>query len=626
MSATPSIQELLQARLTRRQVLQGGLAAALASSLPLAGCASMQEGAAVLGFSSITPSSEDTVRIAPGYRASVLWRWGDAIGSPEGMPAFKMDASNSAAEQALQCGMHNDGMQFFPLPHGSGNSSHGLLVMNHEYIDDGLLHTDGLKTWSAEKVRKSQCAVGVSVIEVVFRDGRWDIVRPSRYARRITALTPMAISGPAAGTELMRTALDPSGREVLGTFAGCAHGYTPWGTYLTCEENWNFMFTCDKPNPHQARYGVTTKTSRYRWSEFDERFSADRHPNEPNRFGWVVEIDPTDPDSKPVKRTAMGRIKHEGAYPSIGRDRRIAFYMGDDEAFEYIYKFVTRDPWNPSDRAANRDLLDQGTLYVARFDAGGTGRWLPLVFGSGELTPANGFSSQAEVLVKTRQAADILGATKMDRPEWAAVHPVTRDVYCTLTNNAARGSAGRAAADAANPRANNTFGHIIRWREEGGDVGATRFTWDIFAMGGNPELADPSKKGSFKGDAFGSPDGLWFDSRGILWVCTDVSPTALNRGDYAALGNNQILAVDPRDGSFRRFLTGPRGCEITGLTGTPDGRTFFVNIQHPGEIGGERTDPDQPRRLSNWPDFDPNGRPRSATLVIRRDDGGMIGV
>ncbi|MGE5794953.1 MAG: PhoX family protein [Bacteroidota bacterium] len=624
--AAAPFSSILEARLARREFLKGGLAAAVAVAFPLAGCATAPTaGPVTIGFTGIPPSSDDAIRVAHEYDAIVLYRWGDPVGIPGNMPAFRMDASNTAADQEAQAGMHHDGMWFHPLPYGSGSSTHGLLAMNHEYLDDGLLHPDGRRTWTAEKVRKSQAAVGVSVIEVRLQGARWEIVRPSRYARRITAYTPCAISGPAAGAPSMRTAADPSGREVLGTYNGCANGWTPWGTYLTCEENWQFHFVnLGTVPPEQRRYGLG-KGRGYGWERFDERFDAARHPNEPNRFGWVVEIDPYDPQSKPVKRTALGRIKHEGAHPSIGPDRRIAFYMADDEGFEYLYKFVTARPWDPSGREANRRLLDEGTLYAARFDADGSGVWLPLAHGAGPLTAANGFADQAEVLVKTRQAADAVGATPMDRPEWCAVHPVTREVYATLTNNTARGRDKRPGPDAANPRGNNVYGHIIRWREAGDDVAATAFRWDVFALGGVADSPDPAKRGRFKGDSFGSPDGLWFDARGVLWVQTDVSPTALGRGDYAPLGNNQMLAADPATGEFRRFLVGPKGCEVTGFTTTPDGRTGFVNIQHPGENPGEINDPGAPRANGNWPDFDPNGRPRSATVVIRRKDGGVIG-
>jgi secreted PhoX family phosphatase len=595
--------------------------------LPL-GCAAPggRRDTGEIGFTAISGSREDRVRVPEGYSTSVLYRWGDAVGSAEGMPEFKNDASNTAAEQALQAGMHHDGIQYFPLPYGSQNSERALLVMNHEYTDDGLLHGDGFNRWSAEKVRKAQNAHGVSVIEVECRAGHWSIVRPSRYARRITAQTPMRMAGPAAGHPLLRTAADPGGIEVLGTVNNCADGYTPWGTYLTCEENWNGYFVnAGTISPEQQRYGVNAKGAGYRWHEFDARFDAAANPNETNRFGWVVEIDPFDPQSKPVKRTALGRMKHEGAALSLTADNRVVYYMGDDQQFEYIYKFVSRDAYDKNDRAANRDLLDHGTLYVARFNADGGGEWLELVYGNNSLTAANGFASQADVVIRTRQAADIAGATKMDRPEWTAVNPKDKSVYCTLTNNTARGAKDQPGVDAANPRANNTFGHIIRWSERGGDPAATRFAWDIFVLAGDSLLADAGKHGNIKGDVFGSPDGLWFDAAGRLWIQTDVSTSTLNRGDYAGVGNNQMLCADPATGKIRRFVTGPKGCEITGITMTPDGTSMFINIQHPGETPSERSDPTQPLAVSRWPDGEAAGRPRAATIVIRRDDRGIVG-
>jgi secreted PhoX family phosphatase len=586
-----TFQEILA---SRRQFMAAGLGVAVLAALP--GCAT-QGTRPVIGFTPIEPSSEDRVRVPPEYEATVLYRWGDPIGAAAGMPEFRMDAGNSAADQALQAGMHHDGMHYFPL-HGS---SHGLLALNHEYLDEGLLFTDGQRTWSAEKVLKAQHAVGVSIIEVLLENNRWRVVGPSRLARRITARTPCRISGPAAGHALLRTDADPEGRNVMGTFSGCAHGWTPWGTYLTCEENFNVQFVNGgASSPDLQRYGITARGFAYRWEEHDPRFDARRHPNEPNRFGWVVEIDPYNPDHVPVKRTALGRIKHEGAACSVGADRRLAFYSGDDEEFEYIYKFVTAKPYDPANREANRDLLDEGTLYVARFNADGTGNWLPLV--------------GADAAIRTRQAADAAGATRMDRPEWIVPHPATREVFASLTNNR-----DRKTADAANPRAPNPFGHILRWREEGDDVAATRFRWEVFV------LAGPEGKSTINGDAFACPDSLWIDSMGTLWVQTDMSGSALGRGDFAPLGNNQALAVDPATGVFRRFLTGPRGCEITGFHVTPDNRTAFVNIQHPGETPGGRSNPDNPSAISNWPDHVPGGRPRSSTVVIRRKDGGIIG-
>lgn len=616
--------EILSAHLTRRQVLQTGLATTLTLALPFSSVEA-RRAATGLGFKSIPVSSADLLEVPEGYEARVLFRWGDPVGSTKGMPEFKLDATNSADDQVLQAGMHHDGMHYFPMPYGSTQSTRALLAINHEYADEGLLFPDGMKTWSAEKVKKAQQAVGVSIIEVEWVDGAWRVVRPSRYARRIHAATPMRLSGPAAGSAWVKTVFDTKGVDVLGTYANCANGYTPWGTYLTCEENWQGAFVNGGSMPEHHRYGVSARGFGMRWNEFEPRFDAGVHPFEPNRFGWVVEIDPYDPDAKPVKRTALGRCKHEGAWPSVAPDGRVAFYMGDDEAFEYIYKFVTSRPYQPKDRAANRDLLDHGTLYVAKFSADGSGEWLPLVHNKRGLTPTNGFTDQAEVLVKTRQAADFLGATRMDRPEWVAVHPVTREVYCTLTNNSERGGTAGKGTDAANPRHNNIFGHIIRWKEEGNDPTATRFQWNIFALCGDGSSANENLRGRFKGDAFGSPDGLWFDPRGVLWVQTDVSARVLNQGAYAPLGNNQMLAYDFASGEFKRFLTGPRGCEVTGVAMAPDLRSLFINIQHPGELGGDRNDPDLPRKNSNWPDYHLYGRPRSATVVIRKKDGGIIG-
>ena len=614
----------------RRQLLTGGFAIGVAGT-PLtqwlSGCALLPaRGSAT--FARIAPSTADTIRVPEGYRVEVLFRWGDPVGAahlPTGEPAFKRDASNTSSEQELQAGMHHDGMHFFPLASHPRESPRGLLAINHEYTDDGLLHVGGINDWSRAKVTKSQAAHGVSVVEVALIGGDWRMVRPSNFARRITANTPMQIGGPVAGSHWVKTAA-ANGDTVLGTIANCAQGFTPWGTYLTCEENWHGYF--NQPNAlsaHEKRYGIAARKSGYRWWQFDARFDVSKNPNEPNRFGWVVEIDPFDPQSIPVKRTAMGRMKHESAMQSIAADGRVVFYMGDDEAFEYIYKFVSRDAWNPQNRAANHDLLDHGTLYVARFDANGTGTWLPLVVNQGPLTATNGFSSQADVLVMTRQAADLLGATKMDRPEWIAVHPDTKEVYCNLTNNTQRGKPGKPATDAANPRADNAFGHIVRWREAGNDPAAREFVWDIFVLAGNNDSASTNTRGNINGDLFGSPDGLWFDAQGRLWIETDVSPGNMNKGDYAQIGNNQLLVADVATGEIKRFLTGPVACEITGITSTPDGRHLFINIQHPGETPGERSDPNHPMRYSRWPDGPHGGRPRSATIVIRRDDGGVVG-
>lgn len=625
-SSNPSIHEVSDP--SRRTLLRGGLGVATTGLLaPLAGCAGLGAAGAVplLGFKSVPVGTADTVRVPEGYSVQVIAAWGEPVGLSGEDHAFRFDAGNSAAQQETQLGMHHDGIHFFRHPITPQSSNAGLLVMNHEYADDGLLHTDGMATWNAAKVRKAQAAHGVSVIEVEQKNGRWAIVRPSPWARRITAYSPTVVSGPAAGHPLMKTAADASGRRVLGTLNNCASGITPWGTYLSCEENFIFYFEGpDQPDAHQARWGLRKGDPvGYRWHEHDERFDAGKHPNEINRFGWVVEIDPYDPSSTPIKRTALGRAAHEGATVVVTRDRRAVVYMGEDARFEYIYKFVSRDPIRPGGARANAELLDHGTLYVARFDADGRGRWIPLVQGQGPLTAAEGFADQGEVLIRSRQASDRLGATRMDRPEWIDVD-AQGWVYCTLTNNSQRGGPNRPGIDAANPRADNTMGHIIRWKEAG-DFDGLDFEWNHFVLAGDSTLERAEARGNVRGDAFACPDGLWTDARGVLWIQTDMSTSAMGKGDLKNLGHNMMLAADPRTGEVRRFLVGPAGCEITGATATPDGRTMFVNIQHPGESPSERSDPAQPRRFSNWPDHRSDGRPRSATVVIRKDDGGVIG-
>lgn len=616
--------------LDRRQLLKTG-AAATVVALFGEGCSSAAPASGrALGFTSVPAQLTDGISLPPEYRYEVLYPWGTPTGLAGAMPAFAPDGSNSAADQAVQAGMHHDGMHFFAL-----GPERGLLVMNHEYTDEQLLHTDGPKPWTAEKVRKSLHAMGVSVIELQRTPQGWRQVLPSRYARRIHGHTPIRIAGPAAGTPRMRTAANPAGDQVLGTFANCAMGVTPWGTYLTCEENFHGYFGGPKDAALQAseaqrRYGALPGAQWADYWRFDERFDVSKHPNEPNRFGWVVEIDPFDPDSTPVKRTALGRKRQESATCALTKDGRVAVYMGDDSRFEYIFKFVSRDKVVPGQdaaaRRANRTVLDHGTLYAARYDAGGRGQWIELRHGRGGLDAANGFADTADVLIHARLAGDTVGATKMDRPEWIAVHPRSGEVYVTLSNNDQRGAPGKPAPDAANPRAGNLYGGILRWREDGGDAASTTFAWEHFALAGDPQQAGAGVRYPGAGadaDAFGSPDGLHFDSGGLLWIQTDMSGQRIGKGPMAALGNNAMLCADPATGAIKRFLVGPNGCEITGCVVAPDRRTLFVNIQHPGET----RDDGSATPNSAWPDGQRAGsaRPRSATLVVQRRDGGIVG-
>jgi uncharacterized protein len=625
ISGNPSIHEVSQPE--RRLFLATG--AALGWSALAPACANTAGGkplaAQPLGFKSIAIDAADRVVVPEGYTATAIAAWGEPIGVAGNMPTFKMDGSNSAADQAVQMGMHHDGLHFYSLD----GSRRGLLAMNHEYVDDGLLHSTGLSDWTAEKVRKSQAAHGISVIEVEEKNGKWDMVRPSRYARRITANTPFAVQGPCRGHALMKTAADPLGHTVLGTLNNCASGKTPWGTYLSGEENFAFYFgNADASDPHQRRWGLR-KDSFFGWPVFDPRFDISKTPHEPNRFGWVVEVDPMDPNSTPIKRTALGRAAHEGAWVAVTKEGRAVVYSGEDARNEYIYKFVSRDAIKPAGNGltqaqANRELLDHGTLYVAKFNADGKGSWLPLVHGQNGLNAANGFADQGEVCIKARQASDLLGGTKMDRPEWLAIDERTGWVYCTLTNNSSRGAQGQPPVDAANPRANNVFGHIIRWKENG-DFDNANFEWNHLLLAGDPAQPRAEAKGNVKGDLFAAPDGIIIDPIGRLWIQTDAHASQMHKGELVNIGNNQMLAYDPTTGSTRRFLTAPYNSEVTGATWTPDGKTVFINIQHPGETPGDRSDPQDPRKFSNWPDFASNGRPRSSTVVVRKNDGGVIG-
>ena len=549
---------------------------------------------ATLKFSAVAPSTADAVVVPEGYVAQVLIPWGDPI--VPGGPAFRFDGGNTPEEQAEQFGMGHDGMHFFRQ-----GGKRGLLAINHEAVDNAIMF-NAEPVWSDPgTVLRSQNAHGISVCELELRHGEWSLVR-SKYARRITANTPMHLTGPAAGHALLRTAADPVGTAALGTFNNCANGATPWGTYLTCEENFNGYFGTDDPafvpTALMAAYGVAAAAFTP-WHRADPRFDLALNPNEPNRFGWVVEIDPKDPTSTPKKRTALGRLKHENAAFIEASDGRAVIYTGDDERFQRLYKYVSAQPWKKMLRNG-QSPLDEGTLYVARFDPDGTGVWLPLAVGA-----VPGYSDLPTILIDTRGAATAVGATPMDRPEWVAVHPsIPGLAYATFTNNTLR-----TVADHANPRINNRFGHILRWQNAEGDHGAESFVWSVFALAG-AGLGTIDGSTIAPGDAFGSPDGLAFDASGRLWIQTD--------GSQPIACNNQMLAADPASGDLRRFLVGPAGCEITGWTPADDGRTLFVNIQHPGENAPFGN----PSAQSNWPDF--AGRPRSATIAIRRTDGGPV--
>jgi uncharacterized protein len=623
-SDNETFEDVVATRVSRRAFLGGGVAAAAGASLggvgSLLSAVPAEAKYSLVGFTAIPTSTADTVVVPPGYKAEVLIAWGDPVSKG---PLFKQDASNSSADQAKQWGMHNDGVVYFPLHSTINRSKHGLLVENHEYTDDVLLFPDGTANWNQAKTNKSLHAHGVSIIEVTKlnpngTDGKWRVVRPSQYARRITGRTPITIGGPAAGDPRLVTSADPTGRNVLGTLNNCAMGFTPWGTYLACEENFNGYFRKNGTQTElERRYGINAAGFGYLWHTTEKRFRADDEPNEPNRFGWVVEIDPFDPTSTPVKRTALGRLKHEGAWVQKTKDDRIVVYMGDDEQFEYIYRYVSSITLKTA-RRQKLSPLDHGILYVAKFNADGSGEWLPLTPDN----PALADWSLNDILINTRGAADAAGATKMDRPEWIDTFPKTLTAVATLTNNSRRGTTSNPPVDAANPRSPNTYGHIIRWYYAN-DFSEPTFGWDIFALAGDP--ANAAHGSTIVGDKYGSPDGLYVAPSGRLWIQTDVSSSTINSGAYAGFGNNQMLCANPTTKETKRFLVGPVGCEITGVFVTPDERTMFVGIQHPGEAPVGANDPANPKQFSSFPGGPSSGRPRSSCMVITKDDGGPIG-
>jgi len=629
-SGNPHLADMIEAQLSRRSVLTGGVALAATGFF---GGSLLQSGQATarsfgrnpaLGFEEVPASDADEIIVPDGYTWHVLAPWGAPLLA--GAPPFAEDASNTAADQARQVGFNHDGTHYFPLR--PFENSRGLLVMNHEYTDANQIYSAAQGSAitpdaaGREKVAKALAAHGVSVISIAKKSNeQWDIVRHDPRNRRITGTTPMAFSGPVkASHPMLQSSITPS---PIGTLNNCAMGYTPWNTYLACEENWNGYFGTDEPGwtrtALEARYGVSNVGFGYNWHKAEPRFDLAKNRNELNHFGWVVEIDPFDPTATPVKRSALGRIKHEGATCTESKGR-IVVYSGDDENGDYLYKFVGDRPWRQV-RAKGQSPLDHGTLYVAKFNEDGSGQWLPLVHGVGPLTVANDWADQADVLIRTRMAADAVGATRMHRPEWVAVHPRTREVFLTLTNGTGNNSAVNSNRDP------NPYGHIVRFSEAANDD--TAFGWDIFLLAGDPayDARVPADQ-----PIFGSPDGIWVDDGGLVWIQTDISNSAQNRqaAGYDNIKNNAMLAAFPETGEVKRFLTGPRGCEITGVVMTPDMRTMFINVQHPGEstrhwneqFGAPSTS--NPSTVSSWP-YGPGRRPRPATVVIRKLDGGRIG-
>jgi hypothetical protein len=650
---------------------------------------------AALTFEPVPPNLLDDIVTAPGYEYSVVLRWGDPV--TEGAPEFDIDRQSPAA-QSQQFGYNCDFIGFLPLRGRHGSEHRALLVVNHEYTDEQLMFpgvTSQDDPTTPEQKRIAMAAHGISVVQIR-RSGRGAQWRPSasrEYNRRITATTPMALTGPAAGSEYLRTSVDPSGTTVLGTLNNCAGGETPWGTTLHGEENFNQYFGTSVPvvedvnEPRLARYGIATDELPGRhWEEVDPRFDLAMEPNEVNRFGWIVELDPFDPQSTPRKRTALGRFKHEAATIRIAEDGRVVAYSGDDERFDYIYKFVSAGTYDPGEgrdaRAHNMTLLDEGDLYVARFTGDsppeeidgtgtlpqdeqfdGTGRWVPLVKGGESMIPGK---SVAWVLTFTRLAADRLGKqldeagnfpdpaapvvvkaalvpTKMDRPEDIQTNPVNGRVYAALTNNSARTT----GPDEANPltqswaygtdeaglgtyelRTGNRNGHIIEWVETDGIAGRD-FYWRILIVAGDPEKPETYFTGYDKSkvSAMSCPDNLEFDPAGNLWISTDGNAVSVvNEAEGTVGGSNDGLFAVPvagtERGHLKQFLTVPFGAECSGPQITPDGRSVFISAQHPGETDGSTLESPS----STWPDRRAERPfPRPSVAVVYRQDGGRVG-
>lgn len=599
-------------------------------------------GSGALTFKPVPPNTLDSLVVPNGYDHAVVLRWGDPV--VPGAPEFDVRAQ-SAAAQARQFGYNNDFVGVLPLD----GRRRALLVVNHEYTNEDLMFPGftSQDALSVEQLRIAMAAHGMSVVELERVDGtgQWRPVTKGRrpYNRRITALaTKFELTGPAAGSVHLRTAADPKGRTVVGTLNNCAGGVTPWGTVLSGEENFNQYFVggdavAEEVKPKLARYGITTTTRHpsgsRKWERADERFDLAKHPNEANRHGWIVEIDPYDPESRPRKHTALGRFKHEGANVIVAKSGHVVAYMGDDERFDYLYKFVSDKKFMKGNsrvaRRHNLTLLESGTLYVAELtqsSAGeidgsgklpsdgafdGRGRWIRLV--SGNRSYVDGMTA-ADVLTFTRLAGDKVGATKMDRPEDVEPSLLTGKVYVALTNNTDRGRAGKPAADEANPRNSNKHGQVLELVEDRGDNAGETFTWSLPIVAGDP--ADPSTffagYDKTKVSPISCPDNVAFDATGNLWISTDGNALGSNDGLFAT-------AVEgPERGHLKQFLTVPVGAEACGPFITGDNRSVFVAVQHPGELSGASVE----KPASNWPDGD---YAKPGVVVAWRLDGGPIG-
>ncbi|MFE1074362.1 PhoX family protein [Streptomyces sp. NPDC058783] len=649
------VGDVIAGALSRRSMMRAAavvtVAAAGAGAVGVAGAPSAQAATAAAGkghgkpsrdrgarglrFTPVAPNTDDAVTVPEGYRQDVVIRWGEPI--LRGAPAFDPERQ-SAKAQAGQFGYNNDFLALLPM---RGEHDRQLLVANHEYTDEVLMFRGyDPENPTREQVEIAWAAHGLSVVAVEEerRSGRLTPVARHRLNRRVTATTEFRLTGPAAGSDLVKTSADRTGRKVLGTLNNCSGGTTPWGTTLHGEENFNQYFA-NASSATDKRYGIGTGATERKWERFDKRFDVAREPNEVHRFGYVVELDPYDPESTPRKHTALGRFKHEAATVRLTHDGRPVVYTGDDERFDYFYKFVGSKRMRHGNsrwaREHNLSLLDEGTLYVAKlsgdspaieidgtgtlprdgeFDGGG--EWIPLVTATedGAVSHVEGMSAE-EVCVFTRLAGDKVGATKMDRPEDIEPSPTTGKVYVALTNNSNRGKAGYAGPDEANPRNSNKHGHVLELTERWNRADATRFGWSLFLVAGDPE--DPATYfAGFPKDRvspISCPDNVAFDDHGNLWISTDGNALGSHDGLFG------VATKGDRRGELKQFLTVPTGAETCGPL--VQDRRVLVAVQHPGEVDGASVE--QP--ASTWPDG-PGKIVRPAVVAVWRADGRDIGV
>lgn len=644
-SDNPTFRDIASSALSRRAVLGGGtgaLAIALggtqgALAAPGNGngksngngngnggkSGALAPNGSKLRFEAIAPVeyTADDFTVAEGFDWHPIIRWGDPLF--DDAPDFDWNAQ-SAEAQRLQFGYNNDYTEIQEIP--GTNGKRAVMFVNHEYTNENIMFPP--ETDADDAIEIGMAAHGLTVVELERKNKNfpYSYVRGAALNRRIHLDDEFQLTGPAAGSDLVKTVDDPEGRTVLGTLGNCAGGLTPWGTLLSGEENFHGYFRSAATSEAEQRYGFADRATARGWESKHERFDAttEGYENEINRFGYIVEVDPFDPTSTPRKHTSLGRFKHEGANVIVAENGKVVAYSGDDERFDYLYKFVSRDSYVEGDRAHNMTLLENGDLFVAKFTGNspaseidgsgelpedgafdGSGEWLPLVLDGESAVP--GFTLE-EVLVHTRLAADAVGPTKMDRCEDVEPSLHSRRVYVACTNNSNRGVGDYAGADEVNPRTENRDGHIVEIDEQG-DQTSTAFAWNLLLVAGDPAQGDQTYFSGFPVEQvspISCPDNLAFDSVGNLWISTDGAPSGIGYND----GLFRVTLGGEARGRVEQFLSVPRDGETCGPIIRDEDRTAFVSVQHPGEDG------EWGAQLSYFPDYDGQGPKPTVVQVL----------